>query len=401
VEVSVSPAKIIRRLILGSLIAIPWIVAFDVGMVWLAQACRLLDVMQDAPMITWRLGPHLFPALFLLGWAGLSASMMRVRFRSGLRLEEREIRFAGGSSALAGPSYVERGVLVVTTASGPILLEDNYTQSLRKLCDTLNEVWRKGGESSSFRSRLVELTRHGVEDFDGWVAALSSHHGAGRTVLQDRKICWHISRGWLIPPMVALMFIKGALEDKPSGERRDPGSKVTYGILIEALEVGRNAALTLFAGFVGFPWILFTLKDPSRRYRSWVVVSRDYLIVAHDDFRIIPTRAVLDICPVPGRMRWRDLGIRCKNSTLIRFPNLLLEREADLACGLDPERFIPLAECARRLRCSKIKAWFITVSRKSLRGLSGNINRAKFEEFLTQLDCPRPGMSLRWWYPEK
>jgi len=92
---------------------------------------------------------------------------------------------------------------------------------------------------------------------------------------------------------------------------------------------------------------------------------------------------------VPGRMRWRDLGIRCNYSTLIRFPDLLLEREADLACGLDPERFISLAECATRRRCSKLKAWFITVSRKSLRGLSGNVNRAKFEEFLSQLDFPR------------
>ena len=53
----------------------------------------------------------------------------------------------------------------------------------------------------------------------------------------------------------------------------------------------------------------------------------------------------------------RRLWVTCANGEKIGFPDTLLERAVNEACGLGPDRYIYADEVARLLGCARWKVW--------------------------------------------
>lgn len=380
----VSPSKLVRSFLLRAALMILWMGTLDLGMVGLAEVRRL----QGAPEGY----PHALPILILLLWSIASVLRMRLQRRAGLTLLGRHLTLGSTAVELAGPSYLERRTVVVTTRSGPLAVSDLYESSLSEICDQLNLAW-SNGEQERGKSGSPALPRSGIPEVDAFAAALASDLAARPITVKDHGVRWFISPGWILFGVWILMMTPLWIDPDPSKVRGTPAAPIRLTEWIHELEVFRNSILALFTAYFAIPGILLVVKDPTRRYHRWILISPRHLILSDTTVRIIPTGSVSEVMSVTGRVWSRELGIQCRIGRTWRFPDLSVEREVAVACGLDPDRHIGLAECASRLGCSRIRAWMLLVGVPGIRPSTGNFRRAEFERQFSDLRARIQGRS--------
>jgi hypothetical protein len=376
-EFVVRSSKVFRKIALHGGVAVVWIGTLAFGVFWLDEANRRVGMKAEG-------SPRLLAALLLGFWLFAEIVILPSRLRSGFRLAGRRLHRASGSFDLAGPSYMEQKSLVVTTSSGPIVIEDFYTSPLPEIRDRLNTAWW-GDRQTIPPSSRISLPESGIPDVDSFVAGLAGGDGRGPILLKDRGHRWAIHPGWLPPVIFTLALSVAFLEFRFP---KIPAASTRVVIILQeeirGLEAFRKAGVAFILALGAAPWLLACLVSPTRRYRSWMLVSPRYLILCDQTVRIVPTSAVLEVGNRSGGAG-RELTIRCKDGKQISIPDAALQREVALACGLDPDRHIGLFECAERLGCSRWRAWFAMAEVPGLHQAGRKILRAKFLEKLPEL----------------
>ncbi len=350
-KTAASRAKLLRRGLGPALLGALWMASLCASLIACAHVIHQAGVGRDGDLKhqTWVCLGYLSLLLGLF-FTALVSSYRRQR-NGTLVLEGRELRRDGTSMEVAAPSYIafvrpqphkpEMTMLVVPTLKGPCFIEDIYGLSPVEIRDAINASFPPQGALPEPRTRLPGT---GHPDAD---EALRRHcvPAAGASyVLQDRGVRWHLSGAWWMAAFFGISYILCF---------RGLGTDVV-GHLFARLPGLAWPALGLAVTLMVFPLLIILHCDPSRRFASWALITREHLVFVHHGVWIIPVEAVEDVDRLGNR-----LTVHCANGVKVSFPNALLEREVNLACGLDPDRYIYADEAARLLKCSGWKAWWI------------------------------------------
>lgn len=304
-EIVTSRRKLFRRFLPAAMLSLLWTVSLDLAFVAQAECVRFCGgeapPLFQSPVLT-----HLFPGLCLLLVAmGFLAIARKPLAR--IRIKGDSLSIGKGVLKLEGPTYWgSKGRLVVTTEDGPVALEDVFDRPL----DSIRNAQSVGKR--------------------------------GEGTLREYGRRWHISSVWWFFALFGAMFLMCGLD---SG-KRPPSAPPPY--LPDALFW---MCLGWFLAGLAIPGIGGVLADPTRRFERWIRIDPHVITVSNDGLWVLPTRSIVDVFTVLN-----SVVLRCRNGTEVRFPDASLEVEIARVCGLPPNRYITVAEFARLLGCSKIRA---------------------------------------------
>lgn len=327
--------------------------------------------------------PFLHALVLLPLLVGLGGGLSRMRRRYGRRiiLDGSDLRINDRVLRLAAPTYIERGELVIPTEFGSIRMPDAYQISHTRMMESCNAARQKVESLENASPRLPALPGTGNDRLDAWLRRDFGGRSSACGKVVDRGRRTAISPAWAVL-LLGGGGVWGATRAQQFLREFSLGVSNSLAPLVDVLCL---AALAGFLLMVVLPALSLVITQPTRRFRNWMLVSEDYLVLAGERIRIIPTRAVTDVRTLLGH-----LCLYSRNESIVAFPAPQLEKEILEVCGLNPERYMNLAECAEWLRCGRWRAWSLLAEKGLLVNSCNSIDRDRFHRWF-----PQPGLSKK------